>query len=113
VDRDYVTVLDAQVVADHAVDASASVVEVVVGQDDEDRVLSLLSLDQDGVSSEELQGFHGLVGESDDRVVVIFGIGDAVRVSGGAPPGSTTYISALGFFFFLKMAVAVSFSCFR
>ena len=110
-DRDDVAVLDAQVVADNAVDASASIIKVVVGQDDEDRVLSLLPLDQDGVAAEQLECFHGLVGEGDDGVVVIFGIGDAGQVSGGSPAGRSTHIRAFGFFFFLKMAVAVSFSC--
>lgn len=42
---DDVAVLDAKVVANNSVDASTSIVQIVVGQDDENCVLSLLALD--------------------------------------------------------------------
>jgi hypothetical protein len=78
---DDVSVFDAKIVTNNTVYPSASIIELIVSQDDEDGILSLLSLDQDSVSSKQLQSFHGLVGESDDRVVVIFGIGNAKQVS--------------------------------
>jgi hypothetical protein len=61
VNGDDVAVLDSQIVANHAVDASTAVVEIVICEHDQDCVLSLLALHQDGVSSEELEGFHSVV----------------------------------------------------
>lgn len=65
-DGDDIAMLDSQVVSDDSVDACAAIVKIVIGQDDQDGVLALLSLDQDCVTSEELQGFHGVVGEGND-----------------------------------------------
>lgn len=45
VDGDHVAVLDAEVVANDAVNSSATVVEAFIGQDDENGVLSLLAAD--------------------------------------------------------------------
>jgi len=68
--------LDTKVVANNTVDASATIVELIIGEDDKDGILALLSLDQDGVATEELEILHGLVGEGNDRVVIVDGIGD-------------------------------------
>ena len=57
-----VAVLDTEVVSDNAVDAGATVIEVVIGQDDQHSVLALLALDQDCVTTEELESLHGVVG---------------------------------------------------
>jgi hypothetical protein len=76
VDGDDVTVLDAQVVTDDPVDASAAVIQVVVGQDDQDGVLPLLAADKDGVATEELESLHGVVRKGDDGVVIVDGIRD-------------------------------------
>ena len=73
---DHISVLDAEVVANNTVDAGASIIEVIIGEDDKDGILALLSLDQDGVATEELEILHGLVGEGNDRVVIVDGIGD-------------------------------------
>jgi hypothetical protein len=59
VDGDHVTVLDAEVVANDTVDASAAIVELLVGKNDKDRILSLLAANEDGVTTEELQRIHG------------------------------------------------------
>jgi hypothetical protein len=74
---DDVAVLDAKVVANHAVDTGAAVVKLVVGEHDQHRVLALLALDEHRVPAEQLQRLHRSVGEGDDRVVVILGVGDA------------------------------------
>jgi len=66
VDGDDVAVLDAEVVADNAVDAGLTILEIVIGENNQDSVLALLSLDQDGVATEELEGLHGVVGKGDD-----------------------------------------------
>ena len=76
VDGDHVTVLDAKVVADDTVDASAAVIELLVGEDDEHRVLSLLASNEDGVASEKLESVHGGLGQGNDAVVVIDSIGN-------------------------------------
>ena len=78
VHSDHISMLNTKVVANNAVDASTSVIELVVGEDDENSVLALLSLDQDGVATEELQVLHGLVGERDNRVVIVDGISNPV-----------------------------------
>lgn len=68
--------LHTEVVSDHTVDTSTAIIKVIIGKDDQDGVLSLLSLNQDCISTEELQGLHGVVGQSNNRVVVVNGIGD-------------------------------------
>ena len=75
-DGDHVTVLDSQVVTNNSVDASATVVELLVSEDDENGVLSLLASNQDGVAAEELELVHGGLGEGNDTVVIVDGIGN-------------------------------------
>jgi hypothetical protein len=76
VDGDHITVLDSQVVTNNSVDASATVIELLVSEDDENGVLSLLASNQDGVASEELELVHGGLGEGNDTVVIVDGIGN-------------------------------------
>ena len=78
-DGDHVTVLDPEVLADNAVDPSAPIVELLVSEDDQNGILPLLSTDEDGVATEELEGLHGGLGEGNDRVVIVSGIGDPVE----------------------------------
>lgn len=113
--RDNVTVLHTKVVSYNTVDASAAVIQIIICQHDKDGVLALLALYQHGVTSEELESLHGVVGEGDDGVVIVDGICHTVgtllaclSTDGGA---ETTYINELGFFFFLRIAVEVSSSC--
>jgi hypothetical protein len=75
-DGDDVAVLDAEVVANNAVQPGAAIIEIIVGQNNEDRVLSLLASDKDCVAAEQLERLHGVVGEGDDRVIIVDGIGD-------------------------------------
>ena len=81
VDSDDVSVLHAQVVADNPVDACAAIIEVVVGENDEDSVLALLALDEDRVATEELERLHGVVRKRDDRVVIVGSVGDTMALS--------------------------------
>lgn len=113
VDGDNVTVLDTEVVADNAVNTGLTILEIVVGKNDQDGILALLSLDQHSVATEELKSLHGVVREGDDRVVIIGGVSDTrglVSVATSIQNDGSTYISELGFFFFLRMAVDTSFS---
>lgn len=109
-DGDHVTVLDPQVMAHDSVDASAAIIELIIGEDNENGVLSLLASDKNGVTSEELERVHGGLGEGDDAVVIVDGIGDprSCQSLRAHPRVPVTYISWLGFFFFLRIAVAVS-----
>lgn len=75
---DNVAVLNTEVVAHDTVDAGAPVVQIVIGQDNQDSVLPFLALHQDCITSEELEGLHGVVRQSDNRVVIIDGIRHAV-----------------------------------
>ena len=81
VDGDHITVLDSQVVANDTVYPCGAIVEVVICQYDQDCVLALLALNQDSVTTEELERLHGVVREGDNRVVIVDGIGDTARVS--------------------------------
>jgi hypothetical protein len=76
VDGDHVAVLDAQVVTNDSVDASAAIIELIVSEDDEDSVLSLLASNQDGVTTEELELVHGGLREGNDAVIIVDGIGN-------------------------------------
>lgn len=73
-DGDHVTMLDSEVVANNSVDASAAIIELIIGKNDENSILSLLASNQDGVTSEELELVHGGLGESNDAVVIVDGI---------------------------------------
>jgi len=75
-DGNDVAMLDAEVVTDNAVQPGAAIIEIIVGQNDEDRVLSLLASDEDCVAAEQLERLHGIVGEGNDRVIIVDGIGD-------------------------------------
>jgi hypothetical protein len=76
VDGDHVTVLDSKVVTDDSVDASAAIIELVIGEDDKHCLLSLLAADEHGVTAEELERVHSGLGEGNDAVVIVDGIGD-------------------------------------
>jgi hypothetical protein len=75
-DRDDIAVLHTQVVANNAVQTSAAVVQIIVGKNDQDSVLPLLSADEDRVTAEQLESVHGVVRQGDDGVVIVDGIGN-------------------------------------
>lgn len=74
-DGNHITVLDSEVVSDNSVDAGTAVIKIFVGKDDEDGVLPLLSAHKDGITTEDAQSLHGSLGEADDGVIVVGGIG--------------------------------------
>jgi hypothetical protein len=113
VDGNDVAVLDTEVVADNTVDAGLTILEIVVGENDQDGVLALLSLDQDSIATEELESLHGVVREGDDGVVIVGGVSDTeidVSTLVARRSDGSAYMSELGFFFFLRIAVDTSFS---
>jgi len=75
--------LDTEVVANDAVDAGTAVIELLVGENDEDGVLPLLTPYQDGVTSEKLERVHGSLGQGNDAVVIVDGIGDPMTALDG------------------------------
>lgn len=78
-----IAVLNSEVVANDTVHSGTAVIKIIVGQDDEDSIFSLLALNEDSVASEELQSLHGVVGEGDNGVVIVDGVGhSACLVSG-------------------------------
>jgi hypothetical protein len=100
-----VAVLDTKVVADNTVDAGLTIFKIVVCENDQDGILALLSLDQNSVATE--------VGEGDDGVVIVGGVSNTrkdVSMSVAILIDGSAYMSELGFFFFLRMAVETSFS---
>lgn len=76
-DSNDIAMFDSQVVSHHTVDSSGAIIQVIIGQDDQNSIFTLLSLDEDCVTSEELERLHGVVGEGDDGVVIVGGICDA------------------------------------
>jgi len=56
-----VAVLDPEVVAHNTIYPSAAIIQIVIGEDDEDGVFPLLALDQHCIASEQTKGIHGVV----------------------------------------------------
>jgi len=89
VDGDDVSMFDAQVMSHDTVDTSASIIEIVIREHDQDGVSPLLALDQNRIAPEELQGLHGVVRESNDGVVIVDGISHTVRSCQRRPSRAT------------------------
>ena len=49
-----ITMLHSEIVANNAVDASTSVIEIVVGENNENGIFPLLAFDKDSITSKEL-----------------------------------------------------------
>lgn len=81
--RDHITVLDTEVVPHDTVDTCTPIIKVVIRKNNQNGILAHFTLDQNRIATEELQRLHGIVGESDNRVVIVDCIGDTVikRVS--------------------------------
>jgi hypothetical protein len=75
-DGDNIAMLHTQIVANNSVQASATVVQIIVGKNDQNSVLPLLASDKDRVTTEQLESVHGVVRKGDDGVVVIDGVGN-------------------------------------
>jgi hypothetical protein len=61
VDCDDIAVLHPQVVANDSVYPCRTIVEIVIGKNNQNCVLALLALYEDGVTAEELERLHGVV----------------------------------------------------
>ncbi len=79
-DSDDIAMFDPEIVSDDSVDAGRAIVKVIIGENDENGVFTLFALDEDGVSSEKLERLHGVVGKSNDGVVIICGISHTVSL---------------------------------
>jgi hypothetical protein len=74
VHSNHVAVLDTKVVTHNTVDAGASIIEIVISQDNQHSVLALLALNENGITTEELESLHGVVRECNHRVIIVNGI---------------------------------------
>ncbi len=96
--RDDIAMLDAQVVSDDPVHASAAIIEFVIGEDNQHGIFSLLALDEDSISAKELESLHGIIRQGDDRVVIVDGIGNTAETVSteikACESFSRTYINA-------------------
>ena len=54
VDSDHIAVFDTEIVSHNTVDTRATVIQVIIGHDDQDGISSLLAFDEDCVATEEL-----------------------------------------------------------
>lgn len=74
VDSDHITMLHSEIVSNDPVDSGTTIIEIVVGENDKNGVLPLLSTDEDCVATEQLELLHGVVGERNDGVIIVGGI---------------------------------------
>jgi hypothetical protein len=65
-DGNNIAVLHPQVVANDSVYPRGAIIEIVIGENDQDCVLALLALDEDSITTEELERLHGVVREGND-----------------------------------------------
>jgi hypothetical protein len=78
-DGDDITMLHTQIVPYDTVDASTAIIQVVIVQDNENSVFSLLAFDENCITTEELESVHSLVRKRDDGVVVIYSVSDTME----------------------------------
>jgi hypothetical protein len=78
-DCDDISVLYAKIMSDNPVDAGASIIEFIIGQHNQNRLLALLASNKDCVASEQSEDVHGIIGERDRGVVIVNGIGNTRR----------------------------------
>lgn len=62
----------------HTVHTCAPIIKIVISQNYQDRVLSLLPFHQNSIAAEELEVIHSRVGQGDDGVVIVDGVSDTV-----------------------------------
>lgn len=74
VNGDDITQSDAEVVSDDAIDARNAVLNLFVGEHDQCGILPLLSLDDNDITTEELEEIHSVGRKCDDGIVIIDGI---------------------------------------
>lgn len=74
--RNDVRQADTQVIAHHTIHADLLVGASIIRQHNADRLLATLSLEQNGVASEQLKLVHLGLAQTHDRVVVVCGIVD-------------------------------------
>lgn len=73
---DDIAMLDPEVMADDTVDSGTSIVKIVIRQYNQDCIFALFASDQNSIAPEKLKTVHGVVGQRDDGVVIVYGIGD-------------------------------------
>jgi len=61
VNSDDISMLYPEIVTDDTIHTCASIIKIVVGQNDQHSILSLLSLYEDCVTAEQLQRLHRVV----------------------------------------------------
>ena len=75
---DNISMLNTEVVPNNTVHSRTPIIEIVIRKHDQHRVFSLLAFDEDSITAEELERFHGIIREGDNGVVVVDSISDAV-----------------------------------
>jgi hypothetical protein len=68
-----------KVIANNTTHADTSIIKAVIGQNDQEGNLPLLSFDRNRVTSEQLQSVHVILWEGDNRVVIVASIGENRR----------------------------------
>jgi hypothetical protein len=57
--------------SDNTIHPCTSIIQIVIGENNEHCIFSLLSPNKNCVSTEELQCFHRVVGQGNDGVVIV------------------------------------------
>jgi hypothetical protein len=78
VDSDHVAMLNPQVVSNNSVNSGTAIIKIIIGEDNKNSILPLLASNKNCVTAEQLELLHGVVGKSDDRVVIVDCIGNPV-----------------------------------
>lgn len=101
--------------SDHTIHARTPVIQLIISQHNENCVLALLALNQYCVTTEEIKGLHCVVRQSNNGVIIVDGICNPVATLSALGTIEfnlpDTYIKEFGFFFFFRIAVAVSSAC--
>jgi hypothetical protein len=75
---DDIAVLDAKVMSNNTVHTCTPVIQLIISKDDQDCILAFLSFYQDSVTTKQLQSLHGVVGECNNRIIIVDGIRNPV-----------------------------------
>ena len=80
IDSDDIAMLHPEVMTNNAIHPRTAIIKVIFSKDNQNCVLPLFAFDENCVATEKPQGFHGVVGKADDRIIIVDGIGNTVEI---------------------------------
>lgn len=67
--------------SDDSVDSGTAIIEVIIGEDDQNGILPLLATDKNCIAPEQLKLLHGIVRKCNDGIVIVDCIGNPMPPS--------------------------------